>query len=107
MGYRITTQCALGYSPYFILFGRHPIFPAKIQDLEDEPLPDHDDPEAVRLFVDARSQVFQNVMPLALRNLAIAQQEDKVRFMKVRGTPWDAPKTSFGDRGLRAGEAHY
>ena len=35
MGYRMTQQRALGYSPYFILYGRHPIFPAKIQDVED------------------------------------------------------------------------
>ena len=93
MGYIMTQQRALEYSPYFILYGRHPVFPAKIQDLEDQPLPGLDDPEALRLFLDARGQIFQNVMPLALRNLAIAQHRDKVRFMKVRGTPWNAPKT--------------
>ena len=26
MGYRMTPQSSLGYSPYFLLFGRHPIF---------------------------------------------------------------------------------
>ena len=72
MGYKMTQQRAVGYNPYFILFGRHPIFPAKIQELEDQPLPDLDYPEAVRLFLDARGQVFQNGMPLAMRNLAIA-----------------------------------
>ena len=74
MGYRMTQQKALGYSPYYILYGRHPIFPAKIQELEHEPLPNLDDPEAVRLFIDARSQVFSLVLPLAMRNLAIPQQ---------------------------------
>ena len=58
MGYRMTQQKALGYSPYYILFGRHPISPSRIQELEYAPLPSLDDPEAVRLFIDERSQVF-------------------------------------------------
>ena len=45
MGYIMTVQKSLGYSPYYILFGRHPIFPAKIQECEREELPDLEDPE--------------------------------------------------------------
>ena len=72
MGYRMTIQKSLGYSPYYILFGRHPIFPAKIQECEHQGRPNLDDPEAVRLFLDARGNAFEEVMPLAMRNLAIA-----------------------------------
>ena len=68
----MTTQKALGYSPYYILFGRHPIFPSRIQELEDAALPPLNDLEAVRLCLDERGQNFQQVMPLAMRNLAIA-----------------------------------
>ena len=100
MGYRMTVQRALGYSPYFLLFGRHPIFPAKVQELEKVHM--GDDPEEVRRFVDERGQVFQEVMPLAFRNLAIAQHRDKTRFLKVRGGGWDRPKasSSVGDKVL-------
>ena len=51
MGYRMTTKKALGYSRYYILFGRHPIFPSRIEELEDAALPPLDDPEAVRTKV--------------------------------------------------------
>ena len=44
MWYRMTTQKALGYSPYYILFGRHPIFPSRIHESEDAALPPLDDP---------------------------------------------------------------
>ena len=36
MGYRMSKQTALGYSPYFMLYGREPLFPAQIQHLEVE-----------------------------------------------------------------------
>ena len=35
MGYRLSKQKSLGYSPYYLIFGRHPIFQASIQDLEE------------------------------------------------------------------------
>ena len=34
MGYRMSEEAAVGYSPYYLLYGRHPIFQARIQDLE-------------------------------------------------------------------------
>ena len=34
-------------------------------------------------------------MPLAMRNLAIAQQRDKERYRLVRGGGWDRPKATF------------
>lgn len=54
MGYRMIVKKSLGYSPYYVPFGRHPNFQAKIQDMEDQPMPDTDDPEAVRLFLDEK-----------------------------------------------------
>ena len=35
------------------------------------------------------------MMPLAMRNLAIAQQRDMERYRLVRGGGWDKPKASF------------
>ena len=34
-------------------------------------------------------------MPLAMRNLAIAQQRQKERYSLVRGGEWAKPKASF------------
>ena len=36
--------------------------------------------------------MFHGVMPLAMRNLVVAQHWDKTRFLKVRGDRWDRPK---------------
>ena len=42
-----------------------------------------------------RGEAFKRVMPLAMRNLAIAQQRDKERHRLVRGGGWDRPKATF------------
>ena len=86
MGYRMSKQAAVGYSPYFLLYWRHPIFQAKIQDFEDAPLPDSDDGKAFGLFLNERGQAFREVMPLAMRNLAIAQNKDREQYRRVRGS---------------------
>ena len=51
-----------------------------------------DDLEEVKRFLDDRGQVFQEVMPLAMRNVAIAHHRDKNSFLKVKGGRWDRPK---------------
>ena len=42
-----------------------------------------------------RGAILRHVMPLAMRNLAIAQQRDKERFRHVRGGGYDKPKAKF------------
>ena len=93
MGYRMSTQKSLGYSPYFLLFGRDPIFQARhhaMGDLKKEP-----SDEEMQIFLSTRGQTFRRVMPLAMRNLAIAQQRQKERYSLVRGGEWAKPKASF------------
>ena len=48
--------------------------------------------EEVHIFFDERGQVFQDVMPLAMGNLVVAQHCHKTRFFKVRVDGWDGPK---------------
>ena len=95
MGYRMSKQAAVGYSPYCLLYGRHPIFMSRIQLLEDTSFPDLDDGEALGLFLNERGQVIWEVMPLAMRNLAIAQNRDRTQYKRVRGSGWDRPKPRF------------
>ena len=78
MGYRISKQKSTGFSPYFLLYGRQPLFPSIIQHLDEEAIDNED--EHVRKFhleLKNRGAVLQEVMPIAMRNLAIAQQRDK------------------------------
>ena len=72
MGYRLCKQKSLGYSPYFMRFGREPIFQARIQDEEERDFDETQGVEAMKVFLDRRGQIFQEVRPLAFKNLAIS-----------------------------------
>ena len=93
MGYKMSTHKSLRYSPYSLLFGRDPIFQARhhpLVELEKEP-----SDEEMQVFLSTREQTFRRVMPLAMRNLAIAQLRQKERYNLVRGGEWAKPKASF------------
>ena len=51
--------------------------------------------EEMRVFLNERGQTIKRVMPLAMRNLAIAQQRDVELYRHVRGQGWDRPKATF------------
>ena len=96
MGYRISKQKSTGYSPYFLMYGRQPLFPSTIQHLDEEVL--DTEPEKLnklKLELVHRGAILKTVMPLAMRNLAIAQERDKNRFRHVRGGGYDKPKAGF------------
>ena len=76
MGYRMSKQKSLGYSPYFLMFGRDPILHNRHQPMAKTPLDQEATAAQLQLFFRERGQVFRRVMPLAFRNLAIAQQRD-------------------------------
>ena len=92
MGYRMTKQKAVGYNPYFLMFGRDPILQSHLQSEDMAINPTEDQLSA---FLSERGEAFKRVMPLAMRNLAIAQQRDKERYRLVRGGSWDKPKATF------------
>ena len=98
MGYRMSKQKALGYSPYFLMFGKDPILQSRDQPMEEEPLDQEATAAQMELFLSERGQLFRRVMPLAFRNLAIAQQRDIERYRLVDGTapkPPSSPGTMY------------
>ena len=82
-----------GIQSLLLLYGRQPIFPSSIQHLDEEPLKHV--PENLELELVHRSAILKQVMPLAMRNQAIAQECDKNRFRHVRGSGYARPKVKF------------
>ena len=74
------------------MFGRDPILQSR---LLGEALTIDPTEEELSVFLNERGEAFKRVMPLAMRNLAIAQQRDKERYRLVRGGGWDRPKATF------------
>ena len=95
MGYRMSKQKAVGYSPYFLMFGRDPIFHSRLQQSQAEVLDLETFEEDLCAFQSQRGQLFKRVMFLAMRNIDIAQQRDIERYKRVRGGGWDRPKAKF------------
>ena len=82
-------------SPLFLLYGRQPLFLHHTQNLEVQKL--DNDPIKLKKFqyeLAHRGAILQ-VMPLAMRNLAIAQEGDKNGFRLVQGGAYDRPKAKL------------
>jgi len=71
MGYKMSKHAFLfHFSPYFFLFGRHPIPPSSIAIQMDQVM-DLDSPATwVRVIVE-RAALFRRVMPIAMEILSI------------------------------------
>ena len=84
MGYQMSKQKAVGYSPYFLMFGWDPIIQSRLQESQAEVLDLETSEEGLRAFLDLRGHAVKRVMPLAMRNLSIAQQRDMERYSMYR-----------------------
>ncbi|CAM6125102.1 unnamed protein product [Calypogeia fissa] len=85
MGYRMSKHASLlNFSPYFLLFGRHPIPPSAIAS-QMLPVVDLDSATAWSTVISERAALFKRVMPMAMENLAIAQHRDTLRYAHTRG----------------------
>jgi hypothetical protein len=80
MGYRMSKHASLShFSPYFLLFGKHPIPASSIVTQMDQVV-DLDSPTTWARVIVKRSTLFRRVMPMAMENLSIAQYQDTLRY---------------------------
>ncbi len=76
MGYRLSKHASLfHFTPYFLLFGKHPIPPSSITTQMDQVV-DLDSLATWAKVIAERATLFRMVMPLAMENLSIAQHQD-------------------------------
>jgi hypothetical protein len=69
MGYRMSKHASLAYfSPYFLFFGRHSLFPVALVSTVDVVL-DLDSLALWAMVISKRTTLFHRVMPLAMENL--------------------------------------
>ncbi len=75
MGYKMSKHVYLShFSPYFLLFGRHPIPPSSIATQMDRVV-DLDSPVAWARVIAKKVALFRRVMHMAMENLSIAQHQ--------------------------------
>jgi len=85
------------FSPYFLLFGRHPIPPSSIAAQMDQVV-DLDSPTTWAKVIAERAALFRRFMPMAMENLSIAQHQDTLRYAHTRGGSYK-PKVKQFDVG--------
>ncbi len=70
--YRMSKHASLShFSPYFLLFGRHPIPPSSIVAQMDQVV-DLDSPSTWAKVIAEKAALFRRVMPMSMENLSIA-----------------------------------
>ncbi len=71
------------FSPYFLLFGKHPIPPFSIVAQIDQ-VTDFDSPTTWARVIIKKVVIFRRVMPMAMENLSIAQYRDTLQYAHTR-----------------------
>jgi len=80
MGYRVSKHASLSHvTPYFLLFGRHPIPPSSITAQMDQVVDLHSPTTWARVIA-KRVVLFKRVMPMAMENLSIVQHQDTLQY---------------------------
>ena len=83
LGYRCSTQASTGMSPYLLMYAREPIIPPAIMERMRLPIDFDDQANAVRSLIQ-RSILLAQFVPMAFKNLLIAQARDTKRSGQLR-----------------------
>jgi hypothetical protein len=85
LGYRSSVQASTRMSPYFMLYGRHPIIPPASRQHWSEPIAlDSSPPELIADLVADRAKRLKDHMVVAMSNLRIAQHRDTKNYARIR-----------------------
>jgi hypothetical protein len=85
MGYKMSKHASLfHFSPYFLLFGKHPIPPSSIAAQMDQVV-DLDSLATWAKVIAERADLFKKVMPMTMENLSIAQHRDTLQYAHTQG----------------------
>ncbi len=95
MDYRMSRHASLShFTPYFLLFGRHPIIPSSISATMNEVV-DLDSESTWARVISERAALLRRVMPMAMENLAIAQHRDTLRYAHTQGGSYQPKVRKF------------
>jgi len=85
MGYMMPKHASLShFSPYFLLFGRHPI-PCFSIVVQIDQVMDLDSPATWARVIAKTATLFRKVMPMAMENLSIAHHRDTLQYAHTQG----------------------
>ncbi len=87
------------FSPYFLLFGRHPIPPSSIAAQMDQVV-DLDSPTTWARVITEKFPLFRKVMTMAMENLSIAQHQDTLRYAHTQGGSYKLKVKQFDVRDI-------
>ncbi len=82
------------FSPYFLLFGRHPTPPSSIATQMDHVV-DLDSPTTWVKVIAKRAALPRRVMPIAMENLSIAQHQNTLRYAHTWGGNYKSKVKQF------------
>jgi Integrase zinc binding domain/Integrase core domain/PHD-finger/C-5 cytosine-specific DNA methylase len=94
LGYRVSVQSSLGYSPYELLHGTKALLPTSLHDQFREPLV-LENPEQAAAYLIKRAEVLRQHCAIAGGNLRIAQHRDKLRYQRMRSGYYNTVTTKF------------
>lgn len=83
-GYRCSKQASTRYSPYELVYGRSPVFPAHARAIFEEQMVDFDSPEGVWEMMTARAEKLATMVPTAMQNIEAAQHREVMRYRRRR-----------------------
>ena len=83
LGYRVSRQAALGFSPYQLLYGSTPVVPPAIRERLEQPVELENVEQAATYYLQRARDLMANCV-IAGENLRIAQHRDTLRYSQVR-----------------------